>query len=272
MLFLVASGLTLVFGVGRVFNFAHASFYMIGAYLAYQFVKIFGANFWLGVIIATVGAGIVGLIMEVGFLKRIYGRTEEAGQQILLTFGFVWVFDDLVKMTWGPDYKAVPGPPELSGSISVAGAPFPIYNLFIIIFGLVVVFGIWWALLRTNFGRIVRAGSIDREMLGPLGINIGVVMTSVFAFACALGGLSGALFVPLRTACPGMWFDVIIEALIIVIIGGLGNFWGAWLGSLIIGMTVAFGIMALPRWGILFIYIAMVIILALRPQGLLGKR
>ena len=270
--FMAALGLTLIFGVVKVFNFAHGSFYMLGAYFAYQFISIVKINFWISLLIASVGAGIIGLLMEFLFLRRIYGRYEEGGYQILLTYSFILILDDLVKIIWGTDYKTIDRPPGLSGEINFGTSILPSYYLFVILLGVVITFAIWMMLKKTTFGRLIRACSEDREMLGAMGINVKGVLTLVFGLATALGGLSGALAAPVRTVTPGAGIEVIINSLIVVVIGGFGNFWGAWLGSLIIGEVTSFGILFFPRWAILFNYAVMVLVLILRPQGLLASR
>lgn len=271
VLFLVASGLTLIFGVVGLFNFAHGSFYMLGAYFAYQFISLMGINFWLGVGLAILGTGIAGWVMEYFFLKRIYGRQEEGAYQILLTYCFILILDDLVKIIWGTDYKSISRPDIFMGTITIGNWAIPTYYLFIIILGLFIAGGIWLLLQRSKFGRIVRAISSDRMMVDALGINVNLSLTIVFAFATALGGLSGAIAAPLRTVTPGTGVEIIIESLIVVVIGGLGNFWGAWIAALIIGQVTSFGILFLPRWSMLFIYMVMAGVLIMRPEGLLGE-
>ncbi|OGP87875.1 MAG: hypothetical protein A2157_10765 [Deltaproteobacteria bacterium RBG_16_47_11] len=271
VLFLVASGLTLIFGVVGLFNFAHGSFYMLGAYFAYQFISLMDINFWFGVCLAIVGTGVCGWVMEYFFLKRIYGRQEEGPYQILLTYSFILILDDLVKIIWGTDYKSISRPDIFMGTIPIGDWAIPSYYLFIIFLGMFIAGGIWFLLQRSNFGRIVRAISSDRTMVNALGINVNLFLTIVFAFATALGGLSGALAAPLRTVTPGAGIEIIIDSLIVVVIGGLGNFWGAWIAALIIGQVTAFGILLFPRWSILFIYIVMAGVLIIRPEGLLGE-
>jgi len=252
LLFLVASGLTLIFGVGDVFNFAHGSFYMIGAYLAFQIISVLQVNFWLGLVLSGLGAGLVGMVAEMFLLRRIYGRKHEAGFQILLTFCLILIIDDLVKIIWGTEYKS--------------------YNLLIIAIGIVVVVSAWWILNRTRAGKIARAAAVDREMLGAMGINVPMTMTMVFGIATALGGFAGALAAPLRSVTPGAGVEVIIDSLIVVVIGGMGNFWGAWMGALLIGELTAFGIVIVPKWATLFSYLVMIIVLIFKPEGLFAPR
>lgn len=272
LLFLVASGLTLIFGVGNIFNFAHGSFYMLGAYLAYQAVSIWHTNFWLSVIIASLGAGALGMAAEAVFLRRIYGRADEGGFQILLTYSFILVMDDLVKIIWGTEYKSLARPTGFTGTTELGGLSVPSYNLAIIGIGIVVVIMAWLFLSRTRPGRIARAAALDREMLGSLGVNVPFTMTFVFGIATAMGGFAGALAAPLRSVSPGAGIEVIIDSLIVVVIGGMGNFWGAWLGALILGEVNSFAVAVAPDWASLFNYLVMVLTLIFKPEGLFASR
>lgn len=271
-LFLVASGLTLIFGVVNVFNFAHGSFYLLGAYFAYQFVSIMGVGFFEGVVVATLGAGVAGMAMEYLFLRRIYGRPGEAGFQILLTYSFILIFDDVVKMIWGTDYKSIEKPEALIGPLSLGDVIIPRYNLMVIGVGFLVAVVMWAMIKKTRFGRDLRAISQNREMASSLGVNVPVTLSLVFGMATAMGGLSGALSAPVRTVTPGAGIEVIIGSLIVVVIGGLGNFWGALVGALIIGEVTSFGILFIPQWAILFSYAVMALVLIFRPEGLLTRR
>jgi branched-subunit amino acid ABC-type transport system permease component len=272
LLFLVASGLTLIFGVGNVFNFAHGSFYMLGAYFAYQAASMWHTNFWAAIILAAMAAGIVGMAAEFLFLRRIYGRTEEAGFQILLTYAFILVIDDIVKLVWGTEYKSLLRPTMLTGSVEIGGLTIPSYNVAIIGIGLAVVILAWFVLNHTRPGRVARAVAIDREMLGSMGVNVPLTMTLVFGIATALGGFAGALAAPLRSVTPGAGIEVIIDSLIVVVIGGMGNFWGAWLGALILGEVIAFAVAIVPEWASVVSYVVMVLTLIFKPEGLFAPR
>ncbi len=272
LLFLVASGLTLIFGVGNVFNFAHGSFYMIGAYLGYQVVSVWEINFWLALVAAGVGAGLLGILVEYLFLRRIYGRANEGGFQILLTYCLILIIDDGVKLLWGAEYKSIPRPDGFSGAVVMGDIFIPAYNLLIIGIGFVVVIASWWILNRTRPGKIARATAVDREMLGALGVNVPLTMTVVFGIATALGGMTGALAAPLRTVTPGAGIEVIIDSLIVVVMGGMGNFWGAWLGSIMLGEVNAFAVAFVPKWASLFSFLVMVVVLIFKPEGLFSPR
>ena len=268
LLFLVASGLTLIFGVGNIFNFAHGSFYMIGAYFGYQFVSVWKVNFWIALVAAGAGAGVVGMAAEFLFLRRIYGRAQEGGFQILLTYCLILIFDDLVKLVWGTEYKSISKPAGFEGALHWGEIAIPTYNFAIIFIGLVVVLAAWWILSRTRAGRIARASAVDREMLGSLGVNVPLTLTIVFGLATALGGMTGALAAPLRSVTPGAGIEVIIDSLIVVVLGGMGNFWGAWMGAMLLGEVNAFAVAFVPEWATLFSYLVMVVTLIFKPEGL----
>lgn len=268
LLFLVASGLTLIFGVGNIFNFAHGSFYMLGAYFGYQLVSVWKVNFWIALVAAGAGAGLVGAAAEFLFLRRIYGRAQEGGFQILLTYCLILIFDDLVKLIWGTEYKSISKPPGFEGALRFGDISIPIYNFAIIVIGLVVVLAAWWILSKTRPGRIARASAVDREMLGSLGVNVPLTLTIVFGLATALGGMTGALAAPLRSVTPGAGIEVIIDSLIVVVLGGMGNFWGAWLGAILLGEVNAFAVAYVSEWSTLFSYLVMVVTLIFKPEGL----
>jgi branched-subunit amino acid ABC-type transport system permease component len=271
LLFLISSGLTLIFGVVNVLNFAHGSFYLLGTYFAYQLMQLF-SNFWLGLLVGAVGAGIIGMVIEFFFLRRIYGRAQEGAFQLLMTFAFILILDDVVKFIWGTEYKTIPKPASLMGSLNIGSVMVPAYNIFIIIVGLLVVLLAWYFLSKTDTGKTVRASSLDRIMLGLLGTNVPMIMTLVFGVATAMGGLAGVLAAPLRTVTPGAGVEFIIDSMIVVVIGGFGNFWGALLGALIIGEVLSFGILWMPELATVLTFIVMIIVLIVKPEGLLAKK
>jgi branched-subunit amino acid ABC-type transport system permease component len=271
LLFLISSGLTLIFGVVNVLNFAHGSFYLLGTYFAYQLMQLF-SSFWVGLLVGAVGAGIIGMVIEFFFLRRIYGRAQEGAFQLLMTFAFILILDDVVKFIWGTEYKTIPKPDSLMGSLNIGSVMVPTYNIFIIIVGLFVVLFAWYFLAKTDTGKVVRASSIDRIMLGLLGTNVPMIMTLVFGVATAMGGLAGVLAAPLRTVTPGAGVEFIIDSMIVVVIGGFGNFWGALLGALIIGEVLSFGILWMPELATVLTFIVMIIVLIVKPEGLLAKK
>lgn len=271
-LFLIASGLSLIFGVLRVLNFAHGSFYMLGAYLAYQLVQWIGPQgegFWLAALGAALGIAILGGLVERLLLRHLYGREEL--YQLLFTYALVLILGDTAKVIWGTGQLSVSRPPSLEGSFNLLGVVVPHYNLFIILLGPTIALLFWFVLQRTPVGRIVRAAAYDREMLGALGANVGLVYTGMFMVGSFLAGLGGALVTPTQSIVPGMDVAIIVEAFIVVVIGGLGSFWGTFLGALIFGQVLSFGILIFPRFSIFAVSALMAVILVVRPWGLLGR-
>jgi branched-subunit amino acid ABC-type transport system permease component len=272
-LFLTAVGLSLIFGVVRVLNFAHGSFYMIGAYAAYQMSKWLGTSdlgFWAGALGAALVVMVIGIIIERLLLRHLYGKDELF--QLLLTYALVLILADGVKAVWGVEQVSVARPPALVGAVSVLGATFPLYNLAIIGICLLILFILWIVIQKTSVGRIVRAASMDREMVGALGVNVSWLFTSVFAAGSFLAGLGGALVAPVTAITLGMDAEMIIAAFIAVVIGGLGSFWGTLIGAVIYGQVLSFGILLMPRFSLFAVFALMAVILVVRPYGLLGDR
>ncbi len=271
ILFIVASGLTLILGVLRIPNVAHGSLYMIGAFTAFSVTKLFGggsAGFWAAIVIAPLVVAFISLVAERGMFQFLYER--EHLMLLLLTFAFSLVFGDLVKLVWGSEYKSVPVPHIFQGFVPLfGGIPFPRYNLFLLVAGPVVAILLWLLTNRTKMGKIARAAAVDREMVGAVGINVSRVFATVFVIGCYLAGLGGVLVAPTVSVTLGMDHNLIIEAFLIVIMGGLGNIWGALLGALIFGLTQSLGILIWPKFGIIFPYLAVVVVLLFRPTGLL---
>jgi len=270
ILFIVSSGMSFVLGVLRVPNVAHGSLYMIGAFSAFSISTLFGGGstgFWLALILAPFVVALVSLIAERSLFCHLYER--EHLMLLLFTFALMLILGDLVKMVWGADYRSIMAPDLLRGSVSVFDSPFPRYNLFLLIVGPLVGIGLWFFSNKTKIGKIARAAAVDREMVGAIGINVSWVFAFAFVLGCFLAGLGGALVSPMVSITIGMDHDIIIEAFLIVTIGGLGNMWGALVGSLIFGLTQSFGILFWPQFAIVFPYIAVVIVLIWRPRGLL---
>jgi branched-subunit amino acid ABC-type transport system permease component len=271
-LFLIASGLSLVFGVMRVLNFAHGSFYMIGAYIAWQVVRWLQPlpeRFWPAALAAALGVALLGAVVERVFLRYLYDKEEL--YQLLLTYALVLILGDAAKFLWGTQQLSVSRPPVLAGGFEVFGAIVPDYNLFIMLAGPVIAILVWLMLTRTTMGRMIRAAALDREMLGALGANVGWLYTGMFALASFLAGLSGALVTPIQSIVPGMDVEIIVQAFIVVVIGGLGSFWGTFLGSVIYGQVLSFGILIFPGFSLFSVFALMAVILILRPWGLLGR-
>ena len=270
ILFIVTSGLSFVLGVLRVPNVAHGSLYMIGAFVAYSISTLFGGGsigFWLALIVAPLVVALVSLVAERAFFCHLYQR--EHLMLLLFTFALMLILGDLTKIVWGADYRSIMPPAVLQGSISIFGSPFPKYNLFLLVIGPLVAIGLWLFSTKTKMGKIARAAAVDMEMVGAIGINVSWVFAFAFVLGCFLGGLGGALVSPTISVTIGMDHNIIIEAFLIVTIGGLGNMWGALAGSLIFGITQAYGVLLWPQFAIVFPYLAVVIVLTLKPTGIL---
>jgi len=271
-LFLIASGLSLIFGVLRVLNFAHGTFYMLGAYSTYQFVQWLGTGggtFWVAALGAALAIALLGGVVERLLFRHLYGKEEL--YQLLFTYALVLILSDVAKIAWGTQQKSVSRPAGLAGSLSLLGATIPYYNLFILLLGPGIALAFWFVLQRTRVGRLVRAAALDRETLGALGVNVDALYTGVFVLASFLGGLGGALVTPVRTIVPGMDTEIIVEAFVVVVIGGLGSFWGTFLGALVYGQVLSFGILLFPQFSIFSVFALMAAVLIVRPWGLLGR-
>ncbi|HJT05625.1 MAG TPA: branched-chain amino acid ABC transporter permease [Stellaceae bacterium] len=271
-LFLIASGLSLVFGVMRVLNFAHGSFYMIGAYLAWQAVQWLTpllSGFWPAVLAAALGVALLGFIVERLLLRHLYGREEL--YQLLFTYALVLILGDAAKAAWGTQQLSVSRPAILAGGFDIFGTTLPAYNLFIMLLGPTIAVAAWLALTRSTAGRMVRAAALDREMLGALGANVGAIYTGMFVVSSFLAGLAGALVTPIQSIVPGMDVSIIVDAFIVVVIGGLGSFWGTFWGSVIYGQVLSFGILIFPGFSLFSVFALMAVILIVRPWGLFGR-
>jgi branched-chain amino acid transport system permease protein len=271
-LFLIASGLSLIFGVTRIVNFAHGSFYMLAAYLTYSLTAMLpggSAAFYLAALLAAVLVAGFGGLVELLLLRRVYRAPEL--YQLLLTFALVLVVADVVRYIWGADNKTGPAAPGLAGSVAIAGQLFPSYDLAIIAFGPLVALGLWLLFHRTRWGVLIRAATQDREMVAALGVDQSRLFTSVFVLGSFLAGLGGALQVPRLALTTVMDTSVIVEAFVVVVIGGMGSVWGALLASLLIGVLNAYGVLLLPKIAIVLIFVVMAVVLIVRPWGLLGR-
>lgn len=268
-IWLVASGLTLIFGVLGVLNFAHGSFYMLGAYVCFTLMKHLGPHFYLGLLLGPLAVAAVGWAMERFFLRRVYHLA--LPYQLLLTFAFVLIFDDLVTLLWGGASIRPPVAAGLDGSVLIVGRKFPVYSLFVIAVGPLVALGLWALLERTWAGRIVRAAASEREMAAAIGVPVPALFSGVFAFGCWVGALGGALAVPyVGLLTPGMGETVIIEAFIVAVIGGLGSLAGAFAGAAVIGILSAVGTRWFPAFDMFLTFILMAGVLLWRPRGLFG--
>ncbi len=270
-LFLVASGLSIIFGVTRVVNFAHGAFYMLGAYIGFTLIERLSGviGFWGAIVLAALAVAAIGTLVEMMLLRRIYDAPELF--QLLATFGVTLVVEDLALLIWGPSDLLGPRAPGFKGAIDLFGRPFPTYDLLLIVLAPLVLTFIWFIFRRTTWGVLVRAATQDREMVAALGVNQKWLFTSVFALGVFLAGLGGALELPRQAANHTMDLQLITEALVVVVIGGLGSVPGTFLAAIIVSELNAFGILVFPRISIVLVFLVMAIVLIIRPWGLLGR-
>jgi len=271
-LFLVSSGLSIIFGVTRIVNFAHGSFYMLGAYIASSLAARLphtSLGFWTSMVVAAIAVGLVGIVMEVVILRRIYRAPELF--QILATFGVILIVQNVVQMIWGTEDIFSSRAPGLSGAIEIFGQLFPQYDLALIAFAPLMLLLLWLILHKTRWGVLVRAATQDREMAASLGVNQNLLFTSVVFLGCLLAGLAGALQIPRESVNLQMDLNIITETFVVVVVGGLGSVLGAFLAALLIGETHAFGLLVLPSLTLVMTFLLMAIVLVMRPLGFLGR-
>jgi branched-chain amino acid transport system permease protein len=274
ILFLVAAGLQVVFGVQKIFNLACGSFYALGAYVGVSAVQAFTAAggspslFLLPLAVCGLAVGAVGVVIERGLLRFVYERDETF--QLLLTFALVLMLEDVIRLTWGTAPRSTGGLYLVYGQIRLLGATVPVYNLIVVAASLAIAAGIGWLLTRTVFGRILRATAENREMAEALGVNMARLYAQVFTLGTALGTLGGALVIPATAAMSEMGIELIVEAFAVVVIGGLGSMRGAFVGALVVGVLRAVAISVYPELEMLLIYLIVIGVLVLRPRGLFG--
>lgn len=271
-LFLVASGLSIIFGVTRVVNFAHGSFYMLGAFIAYTLVTTFPHGpfgFWTAVVLSALIVGVIGVVMEVTILRRIYQAPELF--QLVATFGVVLLVKDVALWVWGPEDKLGPRAPGFDGAVDVFGTLLPEYDIVVIVLGFTVLFGLWYLFNRTRWGALVRAATEDREMLGALGVNQVLLFTTVFFLGSVLAGLGGALQIPRASVSHHMDLAIIASVFVVVVVGGMGSIVGAFIAAVIISELNAFGILVFPKITLVLMFLVMAVVLVVRPWGILGR-
>jgi branched-chain amino acid transport system permease protein len=267
--FLLAAGMTLIFGVLGIFNFAHGALFMIGAYFSYQVVQ-WTDNFWLAILIAPLVVAGVGMIIERFLLRHTYRIN--VNFQLLLTFGLILVIEDLIRLIWGINWMTVQEAEALRGVLPIMGGGYPIYNVFYTGVGAIVFVSLWFFLNKTRYGKKVVAASSDRELANGLGINVPRLYTAVFGLGSALAGLMGVFHGPLVNINLDMGHHYILSAFAVVVIGGLGSIKGAYIGALILGQLEAFGILYVPFFERIFMWGFMMVILIWRPRGLFGEK
>ncbi|WP_226481790.1 branched-chain amino acid ABC transporter permease [Natrinema amylolyticum] len=269
-LFLIAVGLSLIFGVLGVLNFAHGAFYMLGAYFALTVTTNLVGNFWLGMVVGAIAVGLVGALIEVVTIRPLYDRADSDLDQLIVTFGFVLIIHEAVRFVWGSQPYPTPVPGLLDFSVSIGGSRFTAYRLFVIVAALAVMVGLWLFIKKTYFGSLVRGTSSDREMASMLGVDVPRLYTAVFFAGSLLAGLGGALAAPMQSIGPSLGESVIIDAFIIVVIGGLGSLSGAFVGAMFVGMMQSIVPQFFAAGSIAVPFLAMVIVLLFKPEGLFG--
>jgi branched-chain amino acid transport system permease protein len=270
LLFVIAVGLNIVFGVLNVINFAHGALYMLGAYLAFTLMNLLGLSFIVALIVAPLAVAVIAVIIDRLVLRFIYER--DVADSLLLTFALLLIINESVRMIWGSGIHTVQPLELLRGSIGIFGDTlYPVYSLFVIVVGLVLVAALWFIFNRTRAGKIMRAAALDRDMAEALCINTKLVVTGVFAFGAWLAALGGVVAAPMRAVDPGMGDKIIIESFIVVVIGGLGSFPGALAGALVLGLIHGIGGRYLPEINLLLPFVGMALVLLFKPNGLMGK-
>lgn len=271
LLFLVAAGLSLIFGITRVINFAHGSFYMIGAYLAYSistWLPDSPYRLWIAALVTPVLMALIGALVEMTLLRRIYRSPELF--QLILTFALVLIVADATRAIWGVQHRTLPRPDYLTGTVDFFGLAIPGYYLLVVLLGPLVGLALAYLVYRTRWGMLLRAARDDREMAAALGINQARLFTTVFALGCGLAGFGGALAGLVVPITHDMGLAVIVEAFVVVVVGGLGSFLGSFLSAVLIGVLKALGILVVPRISPILPFALMAMVLILRPRGLLG--
>lgn len=267
MYVIIASGLSLIFGLMEVINFAHGALYMLGAYFGLSLFTLTG-NFWLSLLLAPIIVGIFGMLLEYSTFRPLYGRSPL--YHILLTFGLVLIIGNGTEIVWGKAYHIFPRPGGFEGMVGLLGITYPTYRLFVLIIGVGISVFFWFMLKKTRFGLIIRAGTHNREISGAFGIDISRYFTIVFGFGVAIAGAAGVLMAPILSVHPHMGDGIIITAFIVVVVGGLGSLSGAALAGILIGVLESFSVILFPAFTGAMMYMVMVIVLLVRPQGLLG--
>jgi branched-chain amino acid transport system permease protein len=268
LLFLLAAGMSLIYGLMKILNLTHGSFYLVGGYIGLTVVRATG-SFVLALLVAAIVIALMGAVIERFFLRRFH--LDEL-PQTLLTFGFLFIFSDLALWIWGGDPLMLPVPHILTGSLAIGEYAYPYYRLFVIAIGLAIAGALWWFQEHTRLGTMLRAGVDDAEIARALGINVSLLFTLVFAVGAALAALGGVLAGPVLSLYPGADFDTLILAFVVVIVGGLGSLRGALAGALLVGILDNFGKSFFPQFALFTVFVPMAVILVVRPTGLFGRR
>lgn len=267
LLFMTAAGLSLIFGLMNVVNLAHGSFFMIGAFTGMSLIQLTG-NFWLALAVGWVPAAAVAVVMERIFIRPMYRRGHL--NQVLLTFGFIFVFGDICRYLWGTDIRNIAPPELLDGTIRIGGAILPKYRLFVVLFGSLIGLALWWFLERSRIGAMVRAGVDDAATASGIGINVPLLFGAIFALGAALAAIGGIVASPILGTYIGMDIEILIPAFIVIVVGGMGSLRGALVAGLLVAFIDTFGKAYFPDYSLFLVYLVMVVVLLTRPQGLFG--
>jgi branched-subunit amino acid ABC-type transport system permease component len=270
-LFLMAAGLSLIFGVCRVLNLAHGSVFMLGAFLAYALTRFVSSSleaFWLALLLVPLATALLGGLLETVLIRRFYGANLLV--QLMPMVALIYIISDLSRFIWGVSPGSVPVL-GLFGTVTLLGLTFPAYYLLVLLASVVVAAGLWFVITRTRWGILVRAASQDREMSAACGVNQARLFTAVYALASGLAGLAGVLAVPITGASLEMDMSTVVNAFVVVVVGGMGSVLGSMLAAILIGLVNAFGILVLPQFEMTFVYALMALVLIIRPTGLFGR-
>jgi len=266
---LLSIGLTIIFGMMGVVNFAQGALYMLGAYAAYSWVYLIGGNFWLGLLLAPLIVGLIGSLLEKTLLQRLY--KVEPFYNLLLTFGIMLALQDTIRIFFGPIEKKFDIPDALSGAVNLGFMYYPKYRLFIIAMTSLFVLAVWIFIGKTKLGAIIRAGTEDSEMVDAMGIDVRKIFTITFGIGAALAGVAGVLASPIQNIKPWMGMDFLVPIFVVVVVGGMGSIGGSILGGLIVGEVITLGVMLWPPVANTLIYVIMAAVLLIRPRGLFGR-
>lgn len=267
LLFMISVGLSVIFGLMNVVNLAHGAFYVVGVYVAFTLMQT-GLGFWVALLVGTLTVAVLGVLTERFLLSRTYGNELN---EVLLTFGLAFILADLVRLIWGTNPQTLSEPAALSFRVAFAGVEFPAYRLFVVLVGCLIAALLWYFETRTRIGAIVRAGVDDREMVSALGINVTLVFAGVFAFGAGLAAFGGILGGPILGMYPDQGFDILVVALIVVVLGGLGTWKGAFAGAILVGMVETMGRIYFPSLSLVIVFLLMAVVLLIKPSGLFGR-
>lgn len=268
ILFLLTIGLSLTLGLMGIVNLAHGALFMVGAYVGWTVAIQLGLNYWLALLLGGIAAGLIGLAIERGFLRHLYMLTNE---QVMLTIGFIYILTNLSLWAWGGLPRAPFVASALSGSFSILGGEYPVHRMTTIGIGLILVIALWWLQEKTRFGAIVRAGMDDKEMTIGLGVNLERVTYIVFFLGAFMAGIAGIIGAQMLGVNLDMGWDILLLALIVLVVGGMGSIQGALLGAMVIGTINAFGIALFPEFAMFLMYLVMIVILLVKPTGLMPR-